>query len=257
MIRNVLRTLTLVVALLLLFLALNSAVLRYALVALVTVSGSSMYPAIRPWDMLLCVSTKLTGVRAGEVYVYSSRLGMYIVHRVINQSGDLYLFKGDNNLHVDGYVSADNIVCKVVLHFPRHVWVPMFAIVLGVCYSYSFSRKKRSEKIFSTGIILIMVLVISTIVFTLTEPSAYVKPNPVPLSSRVVVLDGKTYVVIDNWHLVDSVECMDSSKPVPCSVSNGVVEVDSQPATLTLLMKLRSCYNLVVVETVTTGAIHA
>lgn len=243
--------------LLFLFLALNAVVLRYAIVALVTVSGSSMFPNISPGDTLLCVSTKLTGIQVGDVYVYSTLFGRYVVHRIIEQRGNMYLFKGDNNLHVDGFVAAENIVCKVVLRVPRTVWVPVLSLALGTCYVYSLARRKRTEQFLSVSVVLIMITVISTGVIMLHEPDIYVKPNPTPLSIYTFAIGGKTYIVIDNWHLVESVECSDMQSPVNCRlVGAGFVEVDSRSPVIVLQMKLRSYYNLVVVETVVIGDVR-
>lgn len=251
--RRLLKYIVTVATFLVLFLALNSVILRHSLVALVTVSGSSMYPSIYPGDMLLCVSAKLTGVQVGDVYVYSTLPGRYVVHRIVNQSGNLYLFKGDNNLHVDGYVVSENVICKVVLRIPRAVWITTLAVSLGVSYTYSLARKKRSEQLLSIAVVLIMVTVISTGVLTLREPDVYVKPNPTPVSTLAVVLGNRTFIAVDSWHLVESVECFSDGRAVPCRLQNGFVEVASVAGTIELRMKLRSCYNITVVETVEVG----
>lgn len=237
----------------LMFLTLNSIILRHSLVALLTVSGSSMYPNISPADMLFCVSTKLTGVQVGDVYVYMSNYGRYVVHRVIGQNGNMYLFKGDNNLYEDGYVPYDNIVCKVLFHIPRLVWITVFTVVLSISYAYTLSRHKHTEYV-SVAMVLALVIVVSAGVIQMKEVDVYVKPNPMPVSSNVYYYNGKTYIELENWRLVDSVSCSDGFTPVACRLLGfGVVEVDSNSPMIILRMKVKSGLNIVVEETVSRG----
>lgn len=236
-----------------LLLAASSVILQHSPVALVVVRGGSMYPTIRPGDTLLCVSTKLTGIQVGDVYVYSSVPGMYVVHRIINQSGNMYLFKGDNNLYADGYVAGEKIICKAVLRIPSTVWITVLGVLVSAGYVYVVSREKRNGQGFTTALALIIVSFVSLGTLSLHEPWVYVKPNPTPVSTAVTVVGNRTLITIDSAHTVESIECFSNGGMLPCWLHGNVVEVAAVVSTIELRMKLRSCYNITVIEIVEVG----
>jgi len=89
------------------------------------VSGTSMEPILSTGDVVFILPVKSPSeISLGDVIVYKSQSGRYIIHRVINMvsAGDKAYFvtKGDNNPIPDtfgyGYpgVPFENVVGKVV-----------------------------------------------------------------------------------------------------------------------------------------------
>ena len=75
------------------------------------VTGSSMFPCLRPGDLLEIRGP--TGViQTGEVVVFErcGRLVVHRVHRVVNRNGDLLITRGDRLRYPDAPVSAAAIL---------------------------------------------------------------------------------------------------------------------------------------------------
>jgi len=77
------------------------------------VTGSSMLPAIRPGDELLIRRCAIVTAGVGEVILFA-RDGRLFVHRVIAQSGETLLVRGDAVTAPDPSVSASEFLGKVV-----------------------------------------------------------------------------------------------------------------------------------------------
>jgi signal peptidase len=112
-------------ALITIFIAVNIASLVSGQSYIAVVSGSSMEPILSTGDVVFIQPVKSPSeIRVGDVIVYRSQAGRYIIHRVINMinvGGKVYLItKGDNNPVPDifgpGYpgVPFESIVGKVV-----------------------------------------------------------------------------------------------------------------------------------------------
>lgn len=82
----------------------------------VHVSGYSMYPTYDDGDIRLCrVIRGAEDIDVGDICIYESGGGKLVIHRVVAIDGDMYIFKGDNNLNNDiGPVELDAIKYKVV-----------------------------------------------------------------------------------------------------------------------------------------------
>ncbi|HQG44987.1 MAG TPA: S24/S26 family peptidase, partial [bacterium] len=76
-------------------------------------SGSSMAPFIRGGDVLTFAPiTKPPGL--GEIAAFRQPVtGRLMVHRIIRRRQGLFLIKGDNSCHHDGWVPSENILGRV------------------------------------------------------------------------------------------------------------------------------------------------
>jgi signal peptidase I len=72
------------------------------------VTGSSMFPCMRPGD-LLEIRRPSAAIQTGDVVVFE-RHGRLVVHRVVDRTGDLLITRGDRLRHPDAPVSAAAIL---------------------------------------------------------------------------------------------------------------------------------------------------
>ncbi|GAY26443.1 hypothetical protein ATG_16470 [Desulfurococcaceae archaeon AG1] len=104
------------------------------------VSGVSMEPILSTGDLVFIVPVKdPSEISVGDVVVYKSASGRYIIHRVINiinVGGNTYFItKGDNNLVPDPSVPGlpgipfENIVGKVVSVGGSVLKIPYIGII--------------------------------------------------------------------------------------------------------------------------------
>lgn len=247
MAKSIISRLISIAVLIALFLSFNAMFLRYALIAIITVKGGSMFPNIVSGDMLVCVSSRLTGVSVNDVYVYYTPYGNYVVHRAVAINGSYVLFQGDNNLHVDGYIPVDRVACKVVYHIPRVIWIVTLSIGIGASLTYVASRRSSTERLLSVISVLLMIVVTSAGVTTLQENMVFAKPNPVPIVEVVLLGDNVVYGIVSNHRVVESVSCFDQVSEIPCRLNDSILEVYGKPVgNLTVYMKLKSQYNITV-----------
>ncbi len=65
------------------------------------VQGRSMYPLFMTGDLVVLVKRKPESIHPGDIVVYRSKMGSYIIHRVVSvcRDGDTYYYRvwGDNN----------------------------------------------------------------------------------------------------------------------------------------------------------------
>jgi signal peptidase I len=87
-------------------------------VTYVVTSGTSMQPQFRTGDLALV--RQAAEYRVGEVVAYRSRtLGTIVLHRIVANAGDGYVFKGDNNSWRDPeHPTRDQLVGRLWLHVP-------------------------------------------------------------------------------------------------------------------------------------------
>jgi signal peptidase I len=75
------------------------------------VTGTSMFPCMQPGD-LLDLRRPTGPITAGEVVVFQ-RHGRMVVHRVVAQTGDLYVTRGDRLRYPDAPVPLHDILACV------------------------------------------------------------------------------------------------------------------------------------------------
>jgi len=76
------------------------------------VTGSSMFPSMQPGD-LLEIRRPTGPIQTGNVVVFE-RHGKLVVHRVVSQTGDLFITCGDRVRYPDAPVSAAAILGCVI-----------------------------------------------------------------------------------------------------------------------------------------------
>lgn len=80
---------------------------------LCNVAGTgSMRPIIEHGFVVLLEKT--SEVQVGDIAVYEDKLGHEIIHRVIGEDGDCWIFRGDANLCADLPVPKENVTWRVV-----------------------------------------------------------------------------------------------------------------------------------------------
>ena len=79
--------------------------------ATLPVTGSSMFPSMQPGDILE-IRRATCPVPTGEVVVFL-RQARLVVHRVVGQTGDLYITRGDRLRFPDAPVHAAAILGRV------------------------------------------------------------------------------------------------------------------------------------------------
>jgi signal peptidase I len=87
--------------------------------AYVMVNGISMEPGIHKGDLVIVRTAPAYNV--GEIITYrDSRMGAYVIHRIIGMEQDRYVLQGDNNSWIDAYHPAqDEIIGKLWIHLPE------------------------------------------------------------------------------------------------------------------------------------------
>lgn len=77
------------------------------------ISGS-MEPGIPTGSFVLCKACNGTEVTVGDVAAYKADIGPVILHRIISEENNNYIFKGDANQIADNPVSKDKVLYKLV-----------------------------------------------------------------------------------------------------------------------------------------------
>ncbi|AEA47307.1 signal peptidase I [Archaeoglobus veneficus] len=95
-----------------------------------TVTGTSMEPAITQNDIVLVLPVNSDEIKAGKVIVYRHEVDgktYQFVHRVVEVNGKSLLTKGDSLSTVDNYVvRSDDVVGVVVFKIPYAGWFVRF-----------------------------------------------------------------------------------------------------------------------------------
>jgi signal peptidase I len=83
------------------------------------VDGVSMNPKLHAGDLVLLHPAATYGV--GDVVGYHNlQLGRLVLHRIVGQTGDRYVLKGDNNSFLDSYhPTQDQLVGRLWIHVPK------------------------------------------------------------------------------------------------------------------------------------------
>ncbi len=159
------RKITLVVVLLLLTFILLSR-LMYFPVNLSIVSGYSMYPTLRPGDLVVGLHKEITGYGVGDVVVWCSSLTYCTVHRVTRFMDAYVMTKGDNNPLEDPPIPESYVKYKVVLVVPSIAWLPACFILASL---YLIKERKKIVMFVRgfTGVELLVFLVFIIINITL------------------------------------------------------------------------------------------
>jgi len=75
------------------------------------VSGTSMEPTLYEGDMVILYKPAPSDIKPGDVIVYVSKTGRYIIHRVIEVkvvNGEYYYRTKGDNVPIEDYIQYDN-----------------------------------------------------------------------------------------------------------------------------------------------------
>lgn len=81
------------------------------------VPTKSMEPTIKAGDSIIFTKVKYDDLKVGDIIIYKSKegdtKGLYIVHRIIEQTDEGFITKGDNNQSADSeIITADMLIGK-------------------------------------------------------------------------------------------------------------------------------------------------
>lgn len=102
-----------------------------------TVSGNSMWPfIISNRDSVLLIPCEKTSLKKGDIILFQTGCGHYILHRITKVLKSGYITTGDGNLQRDGLVPWENVRAKVsviyrkerVIECDRWYWKIIFRI---------------------------------------------------------------------------------------------------------------------------------
>lgn len=107
-----------------------------------TVTGSSMLPMLREHQDSVTLVPLKEDLKPGDIALYRSENGKYILHRLIRKKADQYIFCGDNQVQTEA-VSKEQLLavvseyakkgksCKLTslsYRFYRLLWVKLFCL---------------------------------------------------------------------------------------------------------------------------------
>ncbi|MFN3268878.1 MAG: signal peptidase I, partial [Zestosphaera sp.] len=166
------------------------------------VSGYSMYPVLKPGDLLVGIHKEIVGYDVGDVVVWCSSLTYCTVHRVVRFMEDYVVTKGDNNPSEDPPIPESYVKYKVVLVIPFVSWFSICLICVGL---YLIKEKEKILRlvrslrgvellVFSVFIVINLVLIALVPVYHFVTEPVIAKPT---MSLRSVeILDPGSLILV-------------------------------------------------------------
>ncbi len=74
------------------------------------VFGSSMYPVLKPGDIIIIEKAGNEKICKGQVIVFKNKEGKFIIHRVVQISGSTIITAGDNVKEFDSPIHINDVV---------------------------------------------------------------------------------------------------------------------------------------------------
>ena len=108
-------------------------------VALFLVSGQSMYPVLKTGDLVVGEAVYLTDYHVGDIVVWYRTFSYGVIHEVVDIRDGTVITKGVNNPAPDPPVPSSYVKYKVVMHIPRHIWLPSLVFFAGL---YAYYRRR-------------------------------------------------------------------------------------------------------------------
>ncbi|MEM4452088.1 MAG: signal peptidase I [Thermosphaera sp.] len=194
---------------------------------LFTVSGFSMYPSLKPGDLVVGVSSSLTPISTGDIVIYCKEEFTCIVHRLVQINATTAVTKGDYNPSVDPPIPVELIRFKVVSSIPLIIWLPLVVLSITLMF-FPIKPWKGLKQAFVIETFVFLALLILDLAFL----TIYVIQTP-PYPTRIVPPDvalvrlstrtNSTSIVIDyassGLNIVSIEECVLVAKNIfsPCS----------------------------------------
>lgn len=92
-----------------------------------TVLSGSMEPEFYPGDMVITKHKSKTDIQINDIVTYRDNDGVVITHRIIKETPEGYITKGDNNNVEDAEIlTKDNIIGEVKFSIPKIGYIMNF-----------------------------------------------------------------------------------------------------------------------------------
>jgi len=244
---------TLLVVIAILFLI--SMALQVAPIIMSIALGLSMFPTVRSGDLLICVHKNFMPITNGSIASYTNGWTS-VVHRVVDIKGDIYVFRGDNNI-LNEYIPSQNVVCRVVGIIPIYIWVPTISLMFSLCIVYATRKSSRYAYSILSIIIAFMVLIpvvsFSNLAVMFTD-TYIVKPNPLPIIIDINKRDSVLEIEFST-ELNGYVSCLSASNTtLSCHIERNKVVIEELYSQMVRIMyKPYTPYNISVVYEFATG----
>jgi len=217
--------------------------------------GLSMFPTIRSGDLLICVHKNYIPITNGSIASYRSGWSS-VVHRVVDIKGNIYVFRGDNNIFNE-YIPSSNVVCRVAQIIPMYIWIATVAHLFSLGVVYVTKRSSRYSYTISTIAITFMVLTVvigfSNLALMFTDTNI-VKPNPLPIIVGINK-NGSIVEIRFSVQLNGHVSCFSAhNNTIECYIDRDKVIVeDFYDQALRIVYRPYATYNVSVVYEFTTS----
>uniref|UniRef100_A0A7C2FE62 Signal peptidase I n=1 Tax=Thermosphaera aggregans TaxID=54254 RepID=A0A7C2FE62_9CREN len=168
-----------------------------------TVSGFSMYPTLKPGDLVIGVGSFITPYKEGDVVIYCVNVSTCVVHRLVLVNGTYAITKGDYNPSNDPPISTDSIRFKVIGTIPLLVWLPLTVVSLIFIF-FPLSPRKGLKQAFlmETFVFLIFLLLNLTYltIYVLQTPPAFTKLSLPSMSLASLYTENGYSTLIIDYH---------------------------------------------------------
>lgn len=85
-----------------------------------TVLSGSMEPTFKPGDLIITKNKNRCNIEVEDIATFKDTKGTVITHRIVGESKEGYVTKGDNNKVEDkDIINEENIIGEVVFHIPK------------------------------------------------------------------------------------------------------------------------------------------
>lgn len=84
------------------------------------VSGNSMWPwIIHNRDSVLLIPCDVHNLKKGEIILFQTQMGNYVLHRITKVVPGGYVTTGDGNCHRDGFISCERVKAKASIIYRK------------------------------------------------------------------------------------------------------------------------------------------
>lgn len=91
-----------------------------------TVLSGSMEPKFYPGDIVITKHKNKTDIKLNDIVTYKDSEGVVITHRIIKETPEGYITKGDNNVEDAEILTKDNIIGEVKFSIPKIGYIMNF-----------------------------------------------------------------------------------------------------------------------------------
>ncbi|WP_440059632.1 signal peptidase I [Thermogladius sp. 4427co] len=197
-------------------------------VAASIVSGYSMYPSLKPGDLVLAVSTSLAGFSRGDVVIYCYSWANCIIHRVIEVGEGVVVTKGDYNPAPDPPIPISLVRYRVVASIPLQIWLPALLIIVTAIFIPVHDIKRILEPLNLEALLFILIVavyVVYTAVYVVRIPP-YRTVIAVPVIQLVKYSVSRDYRVVTLTYSTENLSILGVSSCVVTAPGLGELPCD-------------------------------